>query len=216
MIDKDLYETYSKALYDFSKEKILELTLTHLKKDTLTIPELYEDLLTKSLQEIGSNHKEQEIQIWQEHLLSNLVRSVIENAYPYVLKAKNQYQDTKSFKALICCLSEEYHDIGARMVQDYLEILNFKTYFLGANTPTLEIVSAVEHLSPNLLVISISNFYHLSKLQKLIEVLKENNNTLKIAIGGYAVQSSSHINSIQADFIIKNFQDISEMKEVLS
>lgn len=218
MVSKDIYDAYIQALYNYDKKSLLALTQEHLRDGSLTIVQLYEELLADSLHNIGNNHKKQDIKIWQEHLLSNLVRSVIENAYPFVQAEKNKFIASKSFKTVICCLSEEYHDIGARMVQDYLEILNFRTYFLGANTPSSEINNAVETLSPDLLVISVSNYYHLSKLQKLMDSLKQNANLgkLKIAIGGYAIQSSSHINDIQADFIIENFQDLLDMKEVLS
>lgn len=218
MLNKTIYDEYIQALYQFDKRKVLEIALSHLEDGSISIVDLYEEMLTKSLQEIGSNHKTQNIKIWQEHILSNLVRSVIENAYPFVQIAKKQYEDTPPLKTVICCLSDEYHDIGARMVQDYLEILNFETYFIGANTPASEINHAVETLTPKLLVISVSNYYHLSKLHKLIESLRQNENieNLKIAIGGYAIQSSSHINDLHADFIIGNFQDLLDMKEVLS
>lgn len=91
-----------------------------LESGQVTIVDLYENYLAKGLSEIASNNKSQSIPIWQEHVMSNIVRSVIEISYPYVQKEKNNIgNNTPTLKAVVLCLSEEYHDLGARMVQDF-------------------------------------------------------------------------------------------------
>lgn len=218
MYQEENYLEFKKALNSFDKEKAYLHILSLLENQTMTIVEVYEMYLAKSLTEIAGNNLSQQIPIWQEHLLSNLVRSIVELTYPFVL-AKKKHTEKVNQTAVILCLEEEYHDLGARMVQDYFEIAGFQAFFIGANTPDSEIESALKVLDPEILCISVTNYYHLSKLHKLLDHINQVFKTpnFKIAIGGYAVQNSSDVESqIKVDFYLKTFEDILKLREVLS
>ncbi|MBN2795278.1 MAG: cobalamin B12-binding domain-containing protein [Clostridia bacterium] len=218
MYQEENYLEFKHALKTFEKEKAYLHIKSLLDNQTLTIIEIYELYLAKSLSEIAGNNLEQQIPIWQEHLISNIVRSIVELTYPYVLIEKGKTRAIKQ-SVVILCLEEEYHDLGARMVQDFFEIAGFTAYFIGANTPDSEIESALQVLKPEILCISVTNYYHLSKLHKLLNHINElfPNHDFKIAVGGYAIQNSSKVESqIQADYYLKSFEDITNLKEVLS
>jgi MerR family transcriptional regulator, light-induced transcriptional regulator len=207
-----LFEVFSHALNTFQREEALTIALEALETKNVDIPTLYELILAPSLNQVASNEVNQEIPIWVEHVKSNIIRTVIENAYAFVLKDRVDIQK----KAIVLCLEEEYHELGARMSADYLTLLGFDALFIGANTPKKEVISAIETLKPDVVCISVTNYFHLTRLQSLIEQLPHGTiyPSFKLVIGGYAVHHSSNVKElVKADYYIKDFQDLKRMQE---
>ena len=173
----DLLERFSQALINHDKELAIKHITEALEKRTIDVKTLYETILAPSLNLISSNQIEQEMPIWEEHLSSSIVRSVLELTYPFVLAERDASNTPEGAlisreKAIVFCLEEEYHELGARMITDFLTLLNFDAYFIGANTPKREIFKAIAYFKPTLVCVSVTNFYHLAKLHSLIEQLK--------------------------------------------
>lgn len=189
-----------------------------LMEQELSLLELYDRILVPSLNRIASNEVKQEIPIWEEHAKSAIVRSIIEMASPYVYQAsRNEVPDDERLQAVILCLEEEYHELGARIAADYLILNGFTIQFIGANTPKREIFSALKTVTPALLVISVTNYYHLIHLQHLIEEIRADKTiSVKIAVGGYAVDHTPDVaKHIQPDFFVKCFEDFAAIKEAM-
>ena len=90
--------------------------------------------------------------------------------------------------------------------------------FIGANTPVHEIEDAIASIQPNLVCISITSYYHLTQLRKLSESLdaKFAPREFKLAIGGYAVNSSNNVfKQLSVDHFIASFEDLKDVKEGL-
>lgn len=124
------------------------------------------------------------------------------------------------------CLEEEHHELGARMSSDYLTLLGFDSFFIGANTPKNEIVNAIETLQPDVVCISVTNYFHLTRLHTLTDMLAKSDvgyiskasttdeKVYKLVVGGYAVHHSSNVASlVKADYLIDSFQDLVPVKE---
>ena len=205
------------ALSKMDKAAYIQSWTSLLAQKIWPIPSLYEEILVPSLNQIGDASGEQSMTIWEEHLRSALVRTALELAYPYVLEAR---EDNRALcgKALVLCLEEEYHELGARMVSDYLTLLGFDPYFIGANTPNKEILEAVHDLSPRLVVISLTNFYHLFKLQDLMDAIKKASRQVPyIVLGGYAIDHTPEAHRlVNPDYFAATFRDYVKMKEVFS
>lgn len=130
--------------------------------------------------------------IWEEHVESGIIRTIIELSYPFI-----QAQKEKDLGAtvIILCPEEEYHELGARMTTDFYTLLGFKALFIGANTPEEEVLKAIKVIQPDLISISITNYYHLSKLNDFIYKLKDDliaPHHLKVIVGGYAIEYTPH------------------------
>jgi methanogenic corrinoid protein MtbC1 len=84
------------------------------------------------------------------------------------------------------CVNDELHELGARMVADFFEMEGWDTYYLGANTPSSDILSALEEKTPDLLGISTTITYHLEKLSRLIQAVKSSSpgQDVPILVGG--------------------------------
>ena len=216
-----LKDQFTSALKHHDREAAITLVHDALEKQTINIPNLYELILAPSLNEISSNAFEQEVPIWEEHISSNIVRTALEVAFPYVLKARNSDASSiaqPKIKALVFCLEEEYHELGARMTTDFLTLLDFEAYYIGANTPKREILKAVDYFSPDVICISVTNYYHLAKLHDFIDQLKAapNKKPFKLILGGYAIHHSSNVTDLlSADFYANTFEDLKKIKEAI-
>lgn len=219
----ELLERFTHALNCHDREKAIKLVTEALEKSSMDVRTLYETILAPSLNRISNNQIEQDSPIWEEHLSTSIVRSVMEMSYPFVLAERNagitrSDENSVRQKAIVFCLEEEYHELGARMITDFLVILDFDAYFIGANTPKREILRAIDYFKPSLVCISVTNFYHLTKLHSLIEQLKKHELQsiipFTLIVGGYAIQHSSNIDAlVKADYYANTFEDLQKIKE---
>lgn len=213
--------SFQNALQRFDKVACTEMVLQALNEKTIDIVSLYAEIIVPTLNAVASDSQPQQIPIWAEHVQSAIVRGVMEIAYPYLLKESQsldvQIDATISKpKALIFCLTEEYHEIGARMTADYLTLLGFDTIFIGANTPTKEALDAIATLNPRLVCISVTNYYHLARLQHFLDELEAQKRLKQFvtAVGGYAIDHSPDVKQlIKADFFVTSYHDLKAVKE---
>lgn len=208
---------FHEALKKLDKPMAIQLITEALESKDITIIDLYTEILTPSLGAISSNNLKQQISIWEEHIQSGIVRTALEICYPQVLQQKTQMESI-TLSALVFCLEEEYHELGARMTTDFLTLLGFKVHFIGANTPKKEALDAISRLNPDLICISVTNYFHLTRLKDLIALIRTtlNVNQSKIVIGGYAIDHTPQAkDEIDADYFAYSFNDLKVIKEAL-
>lgn len=208
------YEEFKIPMGQFDKERCAAWVLDILETKRVDLNELYLEVFEPCLSQIASNGHPQEIDIWEEHMRSSIIRSMIELCYPYVLQKKydstGKHGEKARKRVIVCCLEEEQHDIGARMSSDFLTLLGFEVYFIGANTAKEQIAKAMLFLRPDIVAISISNFFHLTKLQKTIDYIHQNViGSYKIAVGGYAVTHTPMIEQkVTPDYFLRSIKDL--------
>lgn len=209
------YNEFNKHLKDFNKNMTLEYSMMLLSDGKVTIQELYEEIITPSLNNIVIRRFEEENEIWKEHIMSNIVRTVIECAYSFVLKEKDQNKNLgSSKKVIVICPEAEYHEIGSRMGADFYTILNYEVFFIGCNTPKENFISAINTLNPDIISISVSNFLNLVELKEIIEEIRMKfNNKVMIVISGSALlHSNKTADYFGADAQITTFKDIKALR----
>jgi methanogenic corrinoid protein MtbC1 len=115
---------------------------------------------------------------------------VIEMAYPYVLNLR----DTKPLKrAAVICPDGEQHELGARMVSDYIRMMGFETFFVGRDTPRKELFDLIETLKLDLVAISVTNYYNLSKAVQMVSLIETSFPTIKLIVGGKAFEMNPNL-----------------------
>jgi methanogenic corrinoid protein MtbC1 len=146
---------------------------------------LYRDVLTPLLVDTGAAWQSGEVAVWQEHLASATVRTIVEMLYPEVLKAKAAAPPTGK-KALLACPPQETHELGLRMVSDRFEMAGWTTYYLGADTPAPQIVEAARSLSVDAIVVSSSTHFHRVALRTFVDQLRRGLPGVRLWVGGAA------------------------------
>ena len=138
---------------------------------------------TAGLYEIGSLWERGRISVTQEHLATSISRLALAQLYQHLA---SQPQNGKL--ALVACVEDEFHDLGAHMVADLLDMAGFDTRFLGANVPTASLVAAVRAESPQLLVLSATLTANLDALRRTIIAVRDTvKSRVALAVGGQAL-----------------------------
>ncbi|MDD4307902.1 MAG: cobalamin-dependent protein [Thermoplasmata archaeon] len=212
MTAQELYSQFVDLLQKEDKGKAVQLVLEKLESGELDILTLYSEILTPAQNGLVC-WQDDSLCIWREHVRTSIVRTVLECCYPYVVKEIPKYRVANGEKVIIGCPSEEYHEIGARMVADYFTLLGFHVTFVGANTPQSEIMNAIAHVKPKIVGISVSNFYNLVAAGKIVgslaRIRKEEDLDFRIVVGGNAfrLNPKAHEN-IGADAVLQTFGDL--------
>lgn len=207
---------YDELLVHLEKEdrgRSLEFVLDKLSKNEIDIVTLYTDILTRSLNEMECNEPE-EVYIYKEHIRSSIIRTIIENCYPYVIKERDRNKiDLKDERVIVLCPPEELHEIGPRMVADFFTIYGYDVTFIGANTPKKSFMAAVSQIKPEYMAISVSNYYNLIATKRTIDELRKilPSKTRIIVGGGAFSENPSAFKEIGADILLMKFDDIKKL-----
>lgn len=209
-----LYEEFLGHLKREDKEKALMLSLESLEKNNISVIELYQGILGPALNSIIDEFKNDEDLIWKEHVRSGIIRTIIESAYPFVLKERDKRAELNGEKVIVMCPRFEDHELGARMVADFFTIAGYDSIFIGANTPEKTIIKAVEKVKPKYISMSVTNYYNLISTKKTINIIKENfKHEIKFLLGGQAFDSNPEAyKEIGGDLLLKSFDDILGLK----
>jgi methanogenic corrinoid protein MtbC1 len=209
-----LYDEFLGYIDKEDKEKCVEFVLNKLNNKELDIPTLYKEILEPSLNRFYCDMEAEKLCIWKEHVRTSIIRTIIELCYPFILKERKEKGiKVLNKKILIGCPSEEYHEIGARMIADIFVLNGFDATFVGANTPREEIRDAINILKPKYIGICVTNYYTLVEAEKAISLIRNHTEfDGKILVGGLAFQDNpDNFKKIGADTLIQDFKDIEKL-----
>lgn len=157
-------------------------TCSNIAKDVLsttTLNNLYENILKKSLYDVGEMWEYNKISVATEHLSSAIVEAILNEFYSSII-SKNKINKT----VIVACVESEFHQIGVKMINDIFEVNGWSSYFLGANTPTNELIIYAKSLNVDMIAISLSIYFHLPILEKMIQQIRKEFPVLPILVGG--------------------------------
>jgi len=176
-----------------------------LKSQSISIEELYENVLRMSMSHLTDVESDVNHKIWKEHIQSGIIRSVIEMAYPYVLKQRNKIA---SKRAAVICPDGEQHELGARMVSDYIRMMGFETFFVGRDTPRKELFDLIDSLKLDLIAISVTNYYNLSKAVQMVSFIESNFPSIKLIVGGKGFEMNPNLFDQNKVEVTHTYEDI--------
>lgn len=208
MVSEVYFLDYTNGLLHGDKEKCIRI-IEKLLSENVDIKDIYVDLLQRSLYHIGKMWEQGQLSIADEHIGTEITKSLM-NKYP--AKITSNKKDGKS--ALISCVDKEFHEIGARMAADVFELNGWRTYFLGASTPTREILKFIEIKKPDVVGLSFNFYMNLLRLFEVIDHIKKSYPDQKIIIGGQGVNREKE-NLLSKYPDIKHFSTVKELDDYL-
>jgi len=175
------YEQYLKYLLQ-GKSSECATIVSMLLADKVTATELYLDLFQRSLYRIGDLWECNRISVAVEHLATAITERMLALVYPTLLVDSQ----SKGQKVILSCSANEYHQIGARMIADIMENHGFDVDFLGANTPVEALLQQINKTRPDLVGLSVSVYFNMASIHKIIEKIQAAYPQLDIFVGGQA------------------------------
>lgn len=200
------------------KEEAVAYTIDLLQSQKIDVITLYSHILAPALNEMQCSLQDKYLCVWKEHVRTAIVRTIVECCYPYVIKEREKQSIGKTGSVVIICPPEEYHDLGARMAADFFTICGYDVTFVGSNTPFMDFCNAVDMIKPNIIAISVSNYYNLVVTKKIIMKLRiKMHEHVKIIVGGYAFkQDPNNTKLVGADSCAQSFSDIKNIHNEVS
>ena len=146
----------------------------------------YEHVAKYALYTVGSLWERNEVTVADEHLATAIVGRI--SSYLY-----SRFVGTPQTKgtAIVSAVPNEYHEVGARMVADILELDGWDVTYLGANTPVEELVKMLKQKQPFMLALSVATAFNLEKARLVIKTVKSDRDltAMRILVGGLAFSS---------------------------
>ena len=161
------------------------LVLDAVSSTRITIPDLYVSVLGPFLAHVGSSWSHGTESVWEEHLASHVVLTIVEALYPAVLREAAEAPATGR-TVLLACPPRERHEIGLRMLSDRFELAGWSVTNLGADTPLADIIAAALATRAELVALSVSTVYERVELRCFIDSLRSALPGVRIVVGGPA------------------------------
>lgn len=141
-------------------------------------------LIQAALYQIGRLWQENRVSVTQEHLATATAQTVMADGF-----ARFSLPPLKGRRVLLACVEGNEHTVGLRMISDAFELNGWEVQFLGANTPSDELVQQVAESQPHLVGLSISFPHQLSAARSAIAALRARlaDRCPPLIVGGAAV-----------------------------
>ncbi len=209
-ISKEEYKKFLEYLLNGYKNKARDLIL-NMYINGIDIEWIYFNILETALKEVGVLWEVGEIDVWNEHYISESILDIMRELKGY------QKFDENSEESIICLTAgSEQHNIGIKMIADLLEVSGIKVIYLGSNLPTLSIISAIESENPKFVAISVTLSNNIESAKNVIKAIRSSfkNKAPLIILGGMAFTNINDVcKEMDADFYCK---DLDEIKKIFN
>ena len=159
-----------------------ENAMNEFRKSNSSIVTLYEELFKKSLYQIGDKWERNEVGVAVEHMATSITEGLMNQLFPEVISLERINKTI-----VISCAENEEHQVGGKMIADIFEKNGWDAHYLGANTPTDELVKFCDSVKPDLIGLSLSINANLQSLLEEIAAIRNITN-IPIIIGGQALK----------------------------
>jgi methanogenic corrinoid protein MtbC1 len=186
MISEAVYLHYLDALLEGDKKECSRI-VSDLFNEGIPSDQIYLKLFQRSMYRVGLLWEKNRICIGKEHMATKITECLVNTIFTKAKKADRIHKTV-----LITCVDKEFHELGAKIVSDYFELHGWDSVFLGANTPTDEVMTMIREKEPEVVGISINFYINVVRLVKLIEEINNNFPFQKIIVGGQAMSNGNH------------------------
>lgn len=171
---------FQETLMTGDHRKCLAMAMDYISSPE-DIEQFHRQVLQPIMYDVGILWEEGRISVAQEHLVSAVVGRVLATV------STNKIVSTrKRGKAVVTASVNEFHEIGAWMISDILELDGWEIQYLGCNTPRHDLIGLLRSFSPHLLCLSVSMPFNIDAATETIEAIREipELDAMRIMIGG--------------------------------
>lgn len=181
-ISEATYAAYLEALLAGDRAACARI-VAGLTADAVDLKLLYVDLFQRALYDVGEQWAQQQISVAVEHLATAITERLIADVQPTLFSGAPHGRS-----AVIACVADEYHQLGARMIADFCEMRGWRGHFLGANTPVADLMHLLATRQPTILGLSLSMYANLPRLLDAVAAVEHAHPELPILVGGQALR----------------------------
>lgn len=179
-MNDSLYQNYFSHLIKGEKNRCKQIVEELSLKNT-AVERIYTDLFQRSLYQVGEYWELNRISVATEHMATAITENMMIQLQPRLFTTERTGK-----KAVVACVANEYHQVGAKMIADIFEMNGWDGYFIGANTPTEELIRFLETQQPDMIALSLSLYFNLQELKNALEQIRNKFPDTPVVVGGQA------------------------------
>lgn len=180
MIDEKLYNHYFESLIGGKRAECRSI-LDNLIALNWSIDDIYVHLFQNSLYQVGDYWERNLISVATEHLATAITENLMIAVQPQLFSTERTGK-----RAVIACVANEYHQVGAKMVADIFELNGWDGYFFGSNTPVDGLIDFISQNNPDVVGLSLSIYFNLGELIIALEKIRKYFPNVPLLVGGQA------------------------------
>lgn len=178
---------YFNLLKEGRRDDAHQLVLATVRRGT-SVRDIYQTVIEPTLRVVGTMWESGDLDVSQEHYFSDASHALVAKLGPYLAKSREE----RGTVALTAAGAEQ-HIIGIRMVGDFLKEAGWRPYYLGGNTPTVDVHHAVTREDARVLAISATMARHVDSVTQMIDYVRSNRSRtagqpLSVIVGGLPFQ----------------------------
>lgn len=166
-------------------------------KAGMEVHNIYLEVFQSTLYEVGRLWEIGQVSVAQEHLATAITQTVMATLYNEV-----PMPSPRNERALVACLSGNTHQLGPRMVADFMQMSGLDTLFLGADTPETGLLAMIHDVKPAVIGLPATLPRHIEPVKQMIQVIRSEfaSDRPTIMVGGIAFNLAEHLwQDAQAD-----------------
>ncbi|WP_291320301.1 cobalamin-dependent protein [Desulfonatronospira sp.] len=182
----DVVQRFVRAVLQGDSKSSLSISREHVTGPE-NLQEFYLQVIQPAMYLIGEKWEMGEISVAKEHLASATVNRILAQQYLEFMPAVEPTRPS----VLVTTAANEFHEMGAQMVANTLELDGWAVQYLGANTPNQDLLDLVHEKQPFILAMSIAMPFNLGSAQQIIGHIQgwPAENRPRIMLGGLALQT---------------------------
>ena len=209
---KEHLKIYSDYVFKGDKIEAVQYFAELANNTEIDIRLIYKYIVQPFQLELGRLWQTRQINVAQEHYATGISQLAMSMLYERI------FSTPKNGKVFLgTCTQGELHEFGIRMICDYMESCGWDTIYLGANMPNQSIIQAIKTEQPDVIALSCTMIFNLSKAKQLIDAIKKAGIRTPIIVGGYPfVRDADLWYRIGADGCSADFEEAFNLSEKLA
>lgn len=179
----DEHEALLSALLEGDSAEVRRMADDNVS-EVADLPEFYVDRMQPVMYRVGNLWAEGKVSVAQEHMATAIMSRVVAATYQ-----RFQVFDPSKGKAIVACATDEFHELGARIVADILELDGWDVTFLGADVPDRGFHESILAARPHIVALSAAVPSHLLRMKRMADGIREENSlgATRVMAGGLAL-----------------------------
>ena len=197
-----------------------ELVLQEAYLNKFSALDIYQSIFVKAMNRIGMLWHTGEITIAHEHRASEIVMGLTDK-----VADNTPHLSINGFSALVACVEDENHVLGAKLFSSILEINGWVVHYLGSSMPAVDLKSFSEETAPDAIILTATSTDRTARVYEALDLLSDLNNDPVILLGGSGVSEEKFSDQLVAqdlssglDLLEKNLNigtDLHGLEQVL-
>lgn len=191
-------DVYLRALLKGNRQEALAAIQEGLRQG-LRAADIYLKIFQPAMYEVGRRWERNGISVAEEHIATAITQYVMAHCYPHLFQAD---QSKKKGTLAMTGVAGELHEIGLRMVSDFLEAQNWDVVYFGTNMPPSTVVQKLVANPPMAVGVSVTMAFNVPAAEGFIQAIRLTPalQVCKVIVGGAAFRFDESLGqALQAD-----------------